>query len=263
MNLDTKEIRKTILKMIHSAGSGHIGGSFSIVEVVSYLYSNFNLSEKNGDKIILSKGHAVPCIYSVLFQLGLIDESEIYTFRKIDSRLQGHPDKKRLDLLHGTTGSLGQGLSLAIGHALAFKMKNLQNSSFCIVGDGELQEGQIWESFMLAPKFNLDNLCCFIDRNGSQNDGYVDEILSLDPLDKKIRSFGWDVCEIDGHSIEEIHNEMDKFRKRDNCMPKCVILNTKKGMGVSFMMNPSWHAKAPTDSELESALREIDNESDA
>jgi transketolase len=166
MKINPNDLRKHILNMVYEKKSGHIGGSFSICELIAYLYSYYNLVNK--DKLILSKGHAVPAIYAALHELGYIG---INDFRDIGSALQGHPDKCRLRYIHATTGSLGQGLSIAIGHALAYKLQNKQNNVFCIIGDGELQEGQIWEAFMFGPKYKLDNLICFIDCNGLQNDG--------------------------------------------------------------------------------------------
>jgi transketolase len=174
------EIRKTILKMLLEAQSGHVGGSFSIAEIVACLYNNFDLKSGELDKLILSKGHAAPALYAALHLSGVISEKELLSFRKINSKLQGHPDKVRLKNVVATTGSLGQGLSIAIGHALAHSIKQEKNKVFCIVGDGEMQEGQIWESIMLAPKFKLNNLCLIIDKNGAQNDGYTKDVLSLD-----------------------------------------------------------------------------------
>ena len=159
--------------------------------------------------------------------------------------------------MHATTGSLGQGLSIAIGHAMAMKLKDLDKKCFCILGDGEMQEGQVWEALMLAPKYGLDNLICIIDSNKSQNDGEVKDILSLDPLDKKIEAFGWDLREIDGHNMEEIHNSIEYFSKNTNGVPKCIIMNTIKGFGVSFMQKGEWHAKAPNKEQYEAAILEL------
>lgn len=235
--------------MVYSKKSGHIGGSFSICEIIAYLYSNYDLI--NEDKIILSKGHAVPAIYAALHELGLI---EIDSFREINSPLQGHPDKNRLKYIHATTGSLGQGLSIAIGHALAYKIGNKNKNVFCIVGDGELQEGQIWESFMMAPKHKLNNLICFIDKNGFQNDRSVDDR----DLSEKIMSFGWNVVQIDGHNIQEIHNVMHFFNSRTWSVPMCIILNTIKGKGVSFMENNNfWHSSVPSEAEYNKAIEEL------
>lgn len=259
MKLSANNLRKHVLRMVYEKQSGHIGGSFSIAEIVAYLYGNYDIasSEIGSSRLILSKGHAAPILYAALYELGILNDEDLEKFREIDSRLQGHPDKLRLPYMHATTGSLGQGLSIAIGHALAMKLDAalLKKWCFCIVGDGELQEGQIWEAFMLAPKFNLDNLVCFIDSNKSQNDGLVAEILPLDPLKEKIESFQWECYEIDGNSLAEIENVMKNLK--NNGKPKCVILNTQKGAGVSFMKDPAWHAKAPNKNEYELALKEL------
>tara|TARA_R110000824_G_scaffold28264_11_gene95238 strand:- start:17643 stop:18383 length:741 start_codon:yes stop_codon:yes gene_type:complete len=245
--------------MVYEKQSGHIGGSFSIAEVVAYLYSNFGVaSDKTGSsKLILSKGHAVPILYAALYELGILTDEDISLFREINSPLQGHPDKIRLPFMHATTGSLGQGLSIAIGHALSMKLGFLNKKCFCILGDGELQEGQIWEAFMLAPKFKLDNLICLIDHNKSQNDGLVEDILPLGDLKQKINSFGWDVIQINGNSEDEVATAIEDVCKDTNARPKCIILHTQKGAGVSFMHDPAWHAKAPNKEEYEKALEEL------
>ena len=259
MKLKANKLRKHVLKMVYEKQSGHIGGSFSLAEVVAYLYSNYDISsDKVGSsRLILSKGHAVPIIYAALYELGVISEDDINKFREIDSPLQGHPDKLRLSYMHATTGSLGQGLSIAIGHALAMKIKKLDKTCFCIVGDGEMQEGQIWEALMLAPKFNLDNLVCLVDFNKSQNDGLVKDILPMDPLLEKIKSFGWDVIEIDGNNEEHVELSISKICNNKDGRPKCVIMNTQKGCGVSFMKDPAWHAKVPNKEEYNRAMKEL------
>jgi len=252
MKIKPNNLRHRILDMVYEKQSGHIGGSFSICEIIAYLYSNYDLI--NFDKLILSKGHAVPAIYAVLYEIGILKDEDIKTFREIDSKLQGHPDKNRLEYLHATTGSLGQGLSIAIGHALASKLKKQKNNIFCIIGDGELQEGQIWEAFMLAPKYKLNNLTCLIDYNGGQGDGRIKDILNLGNIGNKIRNFGWVVFEIDGHNTDSIKSAMEiKYN-----IPKCIILNTIKGKGVSFMEgNNDWHSKAPNEEEYKKAKKEL------
>ena len=245
--------------MVYEKRSGHIGGSFSLAEVIAYLYSNFNLTsdEKNAAKLILSKGHAVPIIYAVLYELGLITDGDISLFREINSPLQGHPDKIRLKYLHATTGSLGQGLSIAIGHAIGLKLMYSSSPCFCIVGDGEMQEGQIWEAFMLAPKFKLNNLIVFVDDNGSQNDGFVKDTLDLEPITDKILAFNWNVISISGHDMDEIEvavkNGLDKNQEK----PTCIVMKTQKGKGVSFLQDPVWHAKVPNEEEYKKALEEL------
>jgi transketolase len=257
MEISPNNIRKISLEMIHNSKSGHVGGSFSIAEIVSYLYNNYDLSSGQEDKLILSKGHAVPAIYAALHLSGVISKEEILTFREIDSRLQGHPDKVRLPNVVATTGSLGQGLSIAIGHALSHKIKDNNQKVFCIVGDGEMQEGQVWESIMLAPKFKLDNLYFIIDSNGAQNDGNVEDILSLNigkSIKDKIESFGWNTTVVDGHNVSEIDLAVKNISEN---IPNCIIANTTKGKGVSFMETYEWHAKAPNDREFELAIEEL------
>jgi transketolase len=257
--INPNKLRKHVLRMVYEKKSGHIGGSFSLAELISFLYSNFNLisNEKDSPKLILSKGHTVPIIYAVLYELGCISEDDLSLFREIDSPLQGHPDKLRLKYLHATTGSLGQGLSIAIGHALGLKLKKSSNPVFCILGDGEIQEGQIWEGFMLAPKFKLNNLITFIDYNGSQSDSLVSKTLDLEPLKEKITSFNWNVVSISGNNLDEIERSvMDNLHNLQK-KPTCVLLNTKKGKGVSFMQSPEWHAKVPNEEEYQKALEEL------
>jgi transketolase len=250
------ELRKVILSMIYSAQSGHIGGSFSIAEIISSLYNNFDLDSGNKDKLILSKGHAAPAIYAALYLRNIIDEEQLKSFRQVNSVLQGHPDKVRLSNVVATTGSLGQGLSISIGHAIGHKLKNNENKVFCILGDGEMQEGQIWESLMLAPKFNLNNLFVIIDRNNAQNDGYVRNILDLDAgsnLREKIKSFNWCVKEVDGNDYKSFTKSISPHSSK----PTCIIANTIKGKGVKIMEHPSWHAKAPNKEEYELAMKEL------
>lgn len=245
--------------MVYEKRSGHIGGSFSLAEVVAYLYSNFNLTshEKNAAKLILSKGHAVPIIYAVLYELGLITDKDISLFREINSPLQGHPDKTRLKYLHATTGSLGQGLSIAIGHAIGLKLMCSSSPCFCIIGDGEMQEGQIWEAFMLAPKFKLNNLIVFVDYNGSQNDGFVKDTLDLEPITDKILAFNWNIISISGHDMEEIEVAVKKGLDKNQEKPTCILMKTQKGKGVSFLQDPVWHAKVPNEEEYKKALEEL------
>ena len=254
MKLQPNNLRKRVLQMVYDKKSGHIGGSFSIAELIAFLYNDYDLIEN--DKLILSKGHAAPILYAALYELGLIDSLE--GFREINSPLQGHPDKQRLSYLHATTGSLGQGLSIAIGHALGSRLRKIKSKIFCVLGDGELQEGQIWEAFMLAPKYNLNNLICFIDNNKGQNDGYVTDILDMGDLHMKIQSFGWNTLTIDGHNMEDIRWAVDH---KHTSSPTCIILNTVKGKGVSFMETPEFHAKVPNEEEYNRAMKELSVES--
>lgn len=255
--INPNKLRKIILKLVYEKQSGHIGGSFSLADIVSELFSRYEFCKKDNNKFILSKGHAVPVLYAVLHTLDVISEKELCTFREVNSRLQGHPDKNLLPEVCATTGSLGQGLSIAIGHALAMKIKKSKKKVFCVIGDGEMQEGQIWESLMYAPKENLGNLCCIVDFNKSQNDGLVSDILSLDPIADKVKSFGWEVMRIDGHDLSDIKEALKIFEKNDRKKPLFVIADTIKGKGVSFMQSSEWHAKAPNKSEFEKAMKEL------
>ena len=218
-------LRKKVLDMVYEKKSGHIGGSFSMAELTSVLYNDYDIG--NLDKFILSKGHAVPIVYAILHELGRISDEDLSLFREIDSPLQGHPDKLRLSEMDATTGSLGQGLSIAIGHALGKQLRGEDGKVFCLLGDGEMQEGQVWESLMYVPKTDLKNLVCLIDWNKGQNDGWSKDF----SLSTKLAV------------------ESDK--------PRCIILNTMKGKGVSFMEDPSWHAKVPTEEQYEQAIKEL------
>ena len=235
-------------------------GSFSIAELIAVLYSNYDIG--GNDKLILSKGHAVPIIYAALNELGKISDEELLTFREVNSRLQGHPDKIRLPLLDATTGSLGQGLSIAIGHALAKMLKKEEGAVFCILGDGECQEGQIWESLMYAPMNCLTNLICFIDWNKAQNDGELIEFYNdCHELKNKIEGFGWHLKEIRGNNMKMIEKEISDHLNIRDCIssPLCLILDTTKSKGVSFMEgNPDWHCKVPTKEEYELAVKELE-----
>ncbi len=258
MKINPNVLRKKVIDMVVSKQSGHIGGAFSMAELTSVLYEDYEIGGK--DKLILSKGHAVPIIYAVLHELGQITDEDLDLFREIDSPLQGHPDKLRLPLMDATTGSLGQGLSIAIGHSHGKTLRDEEGTVFCVLGDGELQEGQIWEALMYYPKTKLSNLVCIIDWNKGQNDGYtIDFSIMYDNLHERIESFGWDTKVIDGHNVDEIRNslsnESNSFRKVNK--PLCLILNTIKGKGVSFMEHPSWHCKVPTEEEYKIAMKEL------
>lgn len=254
MKINPNVLRKKVIDMVVAKQSGHIGGAFSMAELTSVLYENFDIGGK--DKLILSKGHAVPIIYAVLHELGQITDEELDLFREIDSPLQGHPDKLRLPLMDATTGSLGQGLSIAIGHSLGKKLKDEEGTVFCVLGDGELQEGQVWEALMYYPKTQLKNLVCIIDWNKGQNDGYSKDFsIMYDNLKERISSFGWDARLISGHDVDAIKSTLtlNQYAGR----PLCIILDTVKGKGVSFMEDPSWHCKVPTEEEYEIAMKEL------
>ena len=253
MKINPNILRKKVIDMVVAKQSGHIGGAFSMGELTSVLYEDYDIGGK--DKLILSKGHAVPIIYAVLHETGQISDEDLDLFREIDSPLQGHPDKLRLSLMDATTGSLGQGLSIAIGHSLGKKLKNEDGTIFCILGDGELQEGQVWEALMHYPKTKMNNMICIIDWNKGQNDGYSKDFsIMYDNLEERVSSFGWTTKVIDGHDMNAIR---ESFEQTEADKPLCVILDTIKGKGVSFMEHPSWHCKVPTEEEYETAMKEL------
>ena len=263
LKVKAKEIRKSIVSMITEAKSGHPGGSLSATDILTALYfSEMNVDPANPkmegrDRFVLSKGHAAPAIYATLAEKGYFSKDELMTLRKFGSRLQGHPDMKKLPGIEISTGSLGQGLSVANGMALNAKMFNENYRTYVILGDGEIQEGQIWEAAMTAAHYKLDNLCAFLDNNNLQIDGNVSEIMGVEPLDKKWEAFGWNVIKIDGHDFEQILSALDKARECKD-KPTMVIAKTIKGKGVSFMENVcGFHGVAPTLEELERALAEL------
>jgi len=258
-----KEIRKSIVSMITEAKSGHPGGSLSATDILTALYfSEMNIDPANPkmegrDRFVLSKGHAAPAIYATLAEKGYFSKDELMTLRKFGSRLQGHPDMKKLPGIEISTGSLGQGLSVANGMALNAKIFDENYRTYVVLGDGEIQEGQIWEAAMTAAHYKLNNLCAFLDNNNLQIDGNVSEIMGVEPLDKKWEAFGWNVIKIDGHDFEQILSALDKARECKD-KPTMVIAKTIKGKGVSFMENVcGFHGVAPTLEELERALAEL------
>lgn len=258
------ENRKNVIKMVHNANSGHIGGSLSSTDIMTVLFHKCMNIKKCDDKdyntrdrFVLSKGHVSPIYYSVLFQLGFIPEEELFTFRKFGSRLQGHPSLY-CPGVEVCTGSLGQGLSIACGKAIALKLDKNPAKVFALLGDGELQEGSVWEAFMQAPQRGLDNLTVIIDRNRLQIDGCTENIKALDPLNVKIEAFNWNVIEINGHDINEIYSAIESAKKSSK--PTAIIANTIKGKGVSFMENNAgWHGKAPNDEDFKKAMEELTN----
>ena len=259
----TKKIRLGIIDAVYYGKSGHPGGSLSIADIVTVLYfDEMNIdSEKpdweERDRLVLSKGHCSPALYSALAYRGFFPIEDLKTFRNINSYLQGHPDRKHIPGVDMTTGSLGQGLSAANGMAIAGKIENKNYRVYCILGDGELEEGQIWEAAMSANKYKLDNLCVILDNNNLQIDGTIDEVMSSKPIDEKFRSFGFEIIKIDGHNLEEIKSAFEVARNIKN-KPVCIIANTIKGKGVSYMENkPEWHGKAPNDEEYKQAVEDI------
>ncbi|MBE7703944.1 MAG: transketolase [Cyanobacteria bacterium SIG28] len=258
-------VRKNILKMIHSAKSGHPGGSLSGADILTLLYkkvlnipTDWDKSENfnTRDRFILSKGHASPVLYAVLAEIGFIEEAELMTFRKLNSRLQGHPSRNYIHGVEASTGSLGQGLSLGCGIAMGLKLDSINAKTFVYLGDGELQEGSCWEAFMQAGHRKLNNLIAIIDRNKLQIDGCTEDVMSLGDVASKINQFGWNTCEINGHDFNEIYEACETAKKSDK--PFAIIANTIKGKGVSFMENQAgWHGKAPNDEQLNQALEEL------
>ncbi|MDF2903134.1 MAG: hypothetical protein K0S25_772 [Bacillus sp. (in: firmicutes)] len=258
------ELRKAALTMIHKAQSGHPGGSLSAADIVAALYfREMNVDPNNPkwedrDRFVLSKGHVCPIQYSALALLGFVPYETIYTLREFGSPFQGHPDMKKCPGIDISTGSLGQGLSCAVGMALGGKRDSKDYRVFAILGDGECQEGQIWEATQSAVKYQLDNLVVFVDDNGLQIDGTTDEIMPNQDLEKKFHAFGFETRRIDGHSMEEIVETLDYVREAKNGKPKCIVCNTVKGKGVSFMENVvGWHGVAPNDEQFELAIAEV------
>jgi transketolase len=255
--------RRQIVEMITAAKSGHPGGSLSSVEIlVTLFFDKLRHDPKNPkwedrDRFILSKGHAAPVLYSVLAQLGCTPEDELRNLRRMGSLYQGHPDMRFIPALEASTGSLGQGLSIGLGMALGAKLDNRPTRVYVVLGDGEIQEGQIWEAAMFGSYHRVDNIVAIVDYNRIQLDGFVKDILDLEPLAEKWRSFGWHVLDIDGHSIEALRSAYDEAAATKG-KPTCIIANTVKGKGVSFMENnPKYHGVAPTDDEMKLALQEI------
>lgn len=256
-------IRIDILKMLTLAGSGHTGGSLSSADIVTALYfykMRYNPKDplwKERDRFILSKGHAAPLLYAALSMAGYFDPGLLKTLRKIGSPLQGHPNSKSLAGVEISTGSLGQGLSVANGIALGLRLDGLDSRVYCLLGDGEIQEGQVWEAAMTAAHYHLDNICAIVDNNGLQIDGPVKEIMRIDPLSRKWDAFGWHIIEIDGHNMEEIINALDKAETIKD-KPTVIIAHTIKGKGVSFFEGRvEYHGIAPSPEELSRALKEL------
>ena len=262
--MPAKELRLWIVRMLAEAGSGHPGGSLSAIDILTVLYFHtlkHRPQEPNWpmrDRFILSKGHGVPALYAALAKSGYFPMDELATLRKLGSRLQGHPVAGTLPGIEASSGSLGQGFSIAQGMAIASKLDGSPFRVFCMIGDGETQEGQIWETAMSAPKFGLDNLILFLDYNKGQIDGHTKEIMDLEPVAEKWAAFNWDVQEIDGNDIPQIINAIERTRNLSS-KPHIIISHTVKGKGVSFMENNiDWHGKAPTQEEALRALNEIE-----
>ena len=258
------QIRRGALDAVYSAASGHPGGSLSIAEILTYLYfEEMNIDPKDPkkadrDRFVLSKGHASPGIYSTLAHRGFFPVEDLKTFRQHDSILQGHPDMKHIPGVDMTTGSLGLGISAACGMALGAKLNGYNNRVWTILGDGESEEGQVWEAAMFAAHYKLDNLCAFVDWNGLQIDGTIDEVISPAPFDSKFEAFGWIVISIDAHNLDEIEAAVNAA-KGCKGKPTAIIAKSTKGKGISYMENNvSWHGAAPKQEQYEQAVAELD-----
>lgn len=259
------DIRVNIVKSVYSANSGHPGGSLSCADILTVLYFNqMNINPQDPkaegrDRFVLSKGHCAPALYSVLAQKGYFDESKLTTLRKIDSNLQGHPDMNKVPGVDMTTGSLGQGLSVANGMALSSKLDSMGYRVYCLLGDGEIEEGQVWEAAMTASKYKLDNLCVIVDNNNLQIDGEITKVKGLNKIEEKFESFGFNVISVDGNNIEQLIDAFDRAKVTKG-MPTAIIAKTTKGKGVSFMENKAeWHGKAPNEEQYNIAMQELSN----
>lgn len=263
LSLVATKIRKDIIVMVGGAGSGHPGGSLSSADIIACLYFHemkhdpANPSWSERDYFVLSKGHAAPALYSALSECGYFDKSELSNLRKVGCMLQGHPDCKKIPGIEVSTGSLGQGLSIANGIAFGVRLDGKKSRVYCLLGDGELQEGQVWEAAMTAAHFRLDNVCAILDHNNLQIDGNVSSIMGIEPVADKWRAFGWCVLEIDAHNIKQILNAFELARSEKN-KPTIIIAKSVKGKGVSFMENNcDYHGKAPNAEEMKRALEEL------
>ena len=264
------EVRKNIVTSLHSAKSGHPGGSLSAADMVTFLYyeemRNINANDPKNpdrDRFVLSKGHAAPVLYGVLAEKGFIPKEDLVTLRHIDSYLQGHPDMKHTPGVEMSAGSLGQGVSTAVGMALAGKMDNKDYRVYTMLGDGEIEEGQVWEAAMFAGHRKLDNLVVIVDNNNLQIDGTIEEVCSPYPIDKKFKAFNFNVVTINGHDFDQIREALNNA-KNTKGMPTAIIMNTIKGKGVSFMENQvSWHGAAPNDEQYKVAMEDLEKVGEA
>lgn len=257
------KIRMGVIEGTYGAKAGHPGGSLSSADLLAYLYFKemnvdpANPKDENRDRFVLSKGHAAPALYSALAYKGYFPVEDLKTLRHIDSYLQGHPNMNTVPGIDMSTGSLGQGISAAVGMAKGAKYLGKNDINvYTLLGDGEIEEGQVWEAMMFASQYNLDNLCVFVDSNGLQIDGTCDEVMSAEPIDKKLEAFGFEVMVIDGNNLDEIEKAVDAFHQSDK--PFGVIMKTVKGKGVSYMENQvGWHGKAPNEEEYNIAMAEL------
>lgn len=250
--------------MVYDAQSGHLGGSLSATDLLTYLYfEEMDIMEKNvkgieRNRFVLSKGHASPLLYAVLAQKGLLEECELSTFRKIDSKLQGHPNMNYVHGVDMTTGSLGQGMSAAVGMALANKIDRKDHRIYVLLGDGECEEGEVWEAAMAAAHYQLNNLCAIVDYNGLQIDGRIKEVMNPTPIDEKFKAFGWNTLSIDGHDFEAMQNAFLQAKECTN-KPTMVLAHTVKGKGISFMEhNVTWHGSTLNEYQYIQAMKELE-----
>lgn len=264
LKLHAANVRKMAIEAVYSANSGHPGGSLSAVDIITYLYmEEMNIDPENPknperDRFVLSKGHCSPALYGALAERGFIPKEDIKTFRHTDSYLQGHPDMKGVKGVDMSTGSLGQGISAACGMAECAKLDNKDYRVYVVMGDGESEEGQVWEAAMFAAHYNLDNLTVFLDFNGLQIDGDVRDVMNPTPLDKKFEAFNWNVLHIDAHNFEEIEAAVNEA-KATKGKPTLILAKSVKGKGVSFMENKAeWHGAAPKKEQYEQAMKELD-----
>jgi len=258
-----RQLRRDVLQMVHAAGSGHLGGSLSAAEIMAALYfQHLRLDPQRPDwperdRFILSKGHAAPVLYAALARRGFLPLDELRTLRQIGSRLQGHPDRLKLPGVEMTSGSLGHGLPVAVGLALAAQLQGAKWRTYVLLGDGELQAGLIWEGALMAAKNHLANLTAVVDQNDVQLDGPVHEIMPIEPLEAKWRAFNWNVLMVDGHNVRRLLESLDEAEQVHD-RPTVIIARTTKGKGCSFMENQArWHGRAPNDEELACALEEL------
>ncbi len=259
----SNNVRKTIIEAVYRAGSGHPGGSLSAADIVTALYfAEMNVDPlktdcSNRDRFILSKGHAAPVLYSVLAEKGYFSKEEVLSLRKLGSKFQGHPCRDKVPGVDMSTGSLGQGISVAVGMALTDKLDKKERRVYTLLGDGELQEGIVWEALMAASHYRLNKLTAIVDWNGLQIDGENDDVMTVKPIDEKFKAFGWDIVVIDGHNFDDIKRGLKQAREV-NDKPTVIIAKTYKGKGVSFMENQaSWHGKAPDEKQFKEALKEL------
>lgn len=260
------QIRQHVIRAIYNAKSGHPGGSLSATDILTALFFKEmkidpeNPEKEDRDMFVLSKGHAAPALYATMGVRGYYPVEDMYSLRKLGSKFQGHPSSYKLPCLEHSTGSLGQGFSAAVGMAIGARLKGLGQRVYTILGDGELQEGLVWEAAMCAAHYKLDNLCAFVDWNGLQIDGANDDVMTVKPIDEKFKAFGWNVLMIDGHNFTEIFEALDSARQFKD-KPTMIVAKTHKGQGVSFMADQAgWHGKAPNEEQARDAIEELGGE---